>query len=90
MTSTDGQFSKWEGIRKQGFLRFVLVRGVLGWGLGTAILYSLIMWLVSDIAMSKLLPLALMLFPLLGLLWGAFMWWFIDRKYRQQVLARDS
>lgn len=90
MTSRDDQFAKWEEIRKQSFLRFVLVRGVLIWGLGTAVLYSLLMWLISDIDIGKRLPFALVLFPVGGLFWGAIMWWFIDRKYRQQALAGDS
>jgi hypothetical protein len=90
MTSRNDQFSKWKKIRNQGFFRFVLIHGVLGWGIGTAVLYSLIMWLMSDVDIGRLLPLALVFFPLGGLLWGAIVWWYIDRKYQQQALAGDS
>lgn len=89
MTSVDDRFSKWKEIRKRGFYRFILVRGVLGWGLGAALLYSILMWLVSDQDIHRLLLLALVLFPPGGLVWGAIMWWFIERKYRQQALADD-
>ena len=83
MESKIDQFSKWEKIREKGFLRFVLLRGVLGWGLCTAVLYSLIMWLISDVDIRWLLPLALFLFLIAGVLWGGFMWWFIERKNKQ-------
>jgi len=90
MTSSNDQFTKWQQIRKQGFVRFVIIRGVLGWGIVTAILYSLLMWVFSDTDMSRLLPISLVIFPIGGLLGGAFIWWFSDRKHKQNVSAGDS
>ncbi len=90
MTSRNDQFTKWQQIHKQGFVRFVLIRGVLGWGIVTAILYSLLMWVFSDSDMSRLLPISLVIFPIGGLLWGAFIWWFSDRKHKQNGSAGDS
>jgi len=90
MTSSNYQFIKWQEIRKQGFVRFVLIRVALGWGIVTAILYSLLMWVFSETDMSRLLPISLVIFPIGGLLGGAFMWWFSDRKHKQNVSVGDS
>ena len=89
MASRNDQLAKLKKLQEQGIWRFVLVRGVLGWGLGTAVIYSLIMWTVLDINFGKLL-LALLIFPVCGLLWGALVWWLIDRKCQQQALLGDS
>ena len=90
MRSADDQFSKWEKIRKKGFFSFVLFWGVAVWGVGTAIFWSLFMWLASDINLRRLLPMALLLFPIGGLIWGSLMWWFAERKYKQKIPGSDS
>ena len=90
MPAKDDRFAKWEGIRKQGFIRFVLVHGVIGWGIVTGILFACLMWLFADADFGRLLPLAMPLFALGGVLWGAGMWWFVERKYRQHVAAGEA
>ncbi len=61
--------------------QFVWRYGVLGWGVTTAILFSLLMGLQDgwDGFVFKLIP-ALILFPLGGILWGRFMWMFMERR----------
>lgn len=90
MTQESDRIAKLSNIRNQGFLRFVLLRGVLGWGLGTAILYSFIMWLKSDTDISSLLPISFVVFPLGGVLWGALMWQIVGGKYKQKNSATDG
>ncbi|WP_048767573.1 hypothetical protein [Oligella urethralis] len=86
MTSRNTQASKWETTRAKGFWRFVLVDGALFWGLGTAILFALITWLRSDSAEEiRMLPLAFILFPLGGILWGATMWWLFERMSKRKT-----
>ncbi|AKC87023.1 hypothetical protein WQ53_09990 [Pseudoxanthomonas suwonensis] len=70
--------------------RFVLVRGALGWGLTTALIYSLLMWGIAGADLRVLLPLSLLLFPLGGLLWGAAMWWHLERRYRRHLQAGEA
>ena len=89
MGSRANQLAKWQEIRERGFWRFVLLRGVLTWGLGTALLYCLIMWLVSDQDIRLLLPISLVIFPIVGIFWGAFVWWFAERKFKQPAPASD-
>lgn len=87
MSATPDPITRWAQVRRQGMVRFVLVRGVLGWGLTTALIYSLLMWGIAGANPRVLLPLSLLLFPLGGLLWGAAMWWLLERKYRRHLQA---
>lgn len=73
--------AKWAGIREKGALRFILVYGVLGWGLGTAALFVLLMWLAGGFELGWLLRASLVIFPVGGLAWGGLMWWIMDRIY---------
>ncbi len=40
-------FSKWEKLRAKGMWHFIVLYGVLLWGIGTAVLFSLIFTLAS-------------------------------------------
>lgn len=77
---------KWAKFREQGRSRFVVRYGVLGWGVSTAILFSLWNGFSEgwDGFYFKLIP-ALVLFPLGGYLWGRFMWWFLERTHNRTV-----
>ncbi|WP_189404098.1 hypothetical protein [Alteromonas halophila] len=54
--------------------RFVLLTGVLGWGLPTAILFKLIITLTGNEAFTDGLGLALVIFPAMGVFFGLIMW----------------
>jgi hypothetical protein len=77
---------KWDEIRKGGRRRFVLRYGVLGWGVSTGIFFSLWMGYCEgwDAFFFGLIP-ALVLFPLGGIAWGRFMWWFFERGHERVV-----
>jgi hypothetical protein len=67
--------------------KFVLLCGVLGWGVPTAVLFALIQaysegW---DGFLPKL-AIALVIFPLGGILWGRMMWWMMQRQ-REKAAA---
>jgi hypothetical protein len=82
ITSTE----KSDKIRKLGRGKFVLRYGVLGWGISTAILFSLIMGFTEgwDGFVFKLIP-ALIIFPLGGFVWGRLMWAFLERTDKRAV-----
>lgn len=72
---------KIQNAQKKGFLYFVFVHGVLSWGLGTAVLVT-----VMDHLLRKTFQqLNFLIFPTLGLAWGAAMWW-----YLKWLLKRNS
>ena len=62
-----------------------LLRGVLGWGLSAALVYSLVMWAATGANLRLLLPASMVIFPIGGVLWGAAMWWFLERRYQREA-----
>ena len=57
-------------------LRFILLRGPLGWGIPTAILFQLIMHLTGEQDFFDGIISSLIIFPLVGILFGYFLWAF--------------
>ena len=55
-------------------LRFILLRGPLGWGIPTAILFQLIMHLTGEQDFFDGIISSLIIFPLVGILFGYLMW----------------
>jgi len=55
-------------------LRFILLRGPLGWGIPTAILFQLIMHLTGEQDFFDGIISSLIIFPLVGILFGYFIW----------------
>ena len=67
-------------IRAMGRRKFVLYYGVLGWGVSTAILFAGLE--AHSKGFGYFLPslaAALVLYPLAGIVWGRFMWWYFER-----------
>ncbi|MCR6625494.1 hypothetical protein [Pseudoxanthomonas japonensis] len=74
---------RWQKIREQGPLRFIVVRGMLGWGLITAVLWCGLMMVFTEREFLPLLTAALIGFPIGGLVWGGAMW-FMAEKHRER------
>ena len=72
---------KLKALVKKGKWSYVFKHGVLGWGVPTAILWSTIMHFIDSIPFTESIFLALVLFPIGGLFWGLFMWFFINREF---------
>ncbi|MBT8491408.1 MAG: hypothetical protein KJN62_10215 [Deltaproteobacteria bacterium] len=70
------KIEKWKKIHKSGRNRFIWFRGVLGWGLIVAILWSIAMSYSKkgDTGFWNYLIIALFIFPVGGYLWGSWMW----------------
>ena len=90
MSDSRDDFAKWVQVRNRGMLRFVLVQGCLAWGLGTAVLCSLLMWTFTDVDITRFAPVALVAFPAGGLLWGAAMWWIVEYLYARHMRRAGS
>ena len=74
-TPTPGQREKWRKIQAQGKLRFVLLRGILGWGLPTMILVGATDYYLfkeAHSALNWLLAIPIWLFG--GYFFGLLMW----------------
>jgi|TARA_B110000211_G_C13811680_1_gene435191 hypothetical protein len=64
--------------------RFILLRGVLGWGIPTAIIFQLIMHLTGDRNFFDGLISSLIIFPISGIFFGYFLWKAKSRKLLKQ------
>jgi hypothetical protein len=77
---------RWAKTRKLGRKQFVLRFGVLAWGVPTGILFALRE--TQDFGWSTFplqLLLAMMIFPLAGVVWGRAMWWLMERLHGRQA-----
>jgi hypothetical protein len=86
--SGSGKLAK---LSKLGRNQYVLRFGVLGWGIPTAILFSLIQgyrfgW---DGFLFQLIP-ALILFPIGGIFFGRIMWWALENKRAKEAATRTK
>ncbi len=81
MGMNEVQRSKWEQTRKIGRRSFILRYGVLGWGVPTAILFSVFMSLKNGASFLSVLPLAIVLFPVGGIAFGGIMWALSERQF---------
>ncbi len=72
---------KWAKLSKLGRSQYVLRVGVLGWGVPTAMLFSLIEGyrLGWDQFVFQLVP-ALVIFPVAGIFFGRAMWRMLEKK----------
>ena len=86
---TPRQRQRWAKLRQRGRTRFIWARGVLRWGLTTALLWWLFMfcvdyWLVGDwswLGLIIYLLIAVVVFPTAGFYWGSWTWTKNESKY---------
>jgi hypothetical protein len=89
MSNSDSE--KLAKLSKLGRTQYVLRFGVLGWGIPTAILFSLVQgyrfgW---DGFLFQLIP-ALLIFPLGGILFGRIMWSVMENKRAKEAATRTK
>ena len=91
MVTRQKRFEKWERTRSKGKWNFVLKYGVLFWGLGTAVLFSLFIPMVSRTeSFLGILPFALVAFPIGGIVLGIVSWQLSEKAYHKQKTNTSS
>ncbi|WP_207952245.1 hypothetical protein [Paenibacillus turpanensis] len=85
------QMRRWERKRSNGKWSFVILSGMLGWGIPTAILFTIFTFILdhgfqweqigSDFWETAVT--SLIVFPLGGIGWGLIMWFIMERSYAQ-------
>jgi hypothetical protein len=69
-------------------LRFVVLIGVLYWGVTAAILFSIAMHFAeSNGAFLPLLARSLVTFSIFGIIWGVTVWFWTEHQYRKSKRA---
>tara|TARA_A200000113_G_scaffold99631_1_gene89332 strand:+ start:503 stop:784 length:282 start_codon:yes stop_codon:yes gene_type:complete len=77
---------KWAKTREKGKQRFVLVNVVLGWGITTAILWSVLMEFIEPSENVWVRPIiALIIFPIAGVVFGHLMWDKSEKAYEKET-----
>ena len=74
------QLDKLSKIASKGKWHYILFHGAIGWGVTTAVLFSLLQSFISEVEFTDNIWLALIIFPLGGIGWGAFMWSYYQKK----------
>ncbi|MGL4837357.1 MAG: hypothetical protein ACRC22_07650 [Shewanella sp.] len=75
---------QWQAIRVKGKKHYIWRYGVLYWGLTTAVLWSIVMHFIQPAELIWLRPLvALVLFPLGGMLLGYMRWHSFEAKFKK-------
>ena len=75
---------KWAKTREKGKQRFVLVNGVLGWGIPTAILWVILMEFIEPLENIWVRPIiALIIFPIAGIAFGHLTWNRSEKTYEK-------
>lgn len=82
---------KWQIIRKKGKNKFIWINGVIRWGGGTAVIWTLLMELMSP-SDNKLLRLivALIFFSCGGYFWGVSVWKINEKKHLKSKREKDK
>jgi thiamine transporter ThiT len=79
----EADLARWQKIRDQGPVRFILLRGMLGWGVTTGLLWCGLMTVFTEREFLPLLVAALIGFPIAGLVWGGAMWFRAEKQLGQ-------
>lgn len=78
----DIQIKKWEKTRKLGKVKFVLLYGALIWGVATPILKNIFTYYIFNTPISSIsITIDLIIFPIIGILWGVIIWNITEKKY---------
>jgi hypothetical protein len=78
---SDKERDRWERTRAGGRKHYILVYGVLGWGLLTALLFSSMPLLFGKSFDWIRAALSLVLFPIGGIWWGSMVWKYMEDRY---------
>ena len=87
----DKKIQKWESTRQKGKLRFILLYGVVFWGLGLAIVFPTIrsIFFNTQIELPELLS-GIIGFPLIGAFWGLVMWHISETQYHNKINRHED
>ena len=76
---------KLEKIITKGKAHFILINGVVSWGLLTGTLFLISRYFLEGKQSLRSIILILLIFPLFGSIWGFVMWKYIKNKYSKYL-----
>lgn len=78
---TPQQITRVEATIKKGKTRYVVLNGVIGWGLLTATLFVTWKYLTNSRIDYRDIIIPFIIFPIAGMLWGLSMWYHLKRRF---------
>ena len=83
------QFEAWSKLRERGENKFIWLRGVIFWGVLTALLWSILMQFITptDNFLRRTI-IAFILFPIGGFFWGKIVWKSSEKNYNEYKNAQ--
>ncbi len=79
----NNQQQKLQSTFLKGKWHFIIVHGVIGWGLLTAILFSIVNYLTNDTQFLEGMDNYFIIFPIGGIAWGYAMWLRLYNQYHK-------
>lgn len=76
----------WKKIREKGKRHFILYRGIIGWGIPTGILYTIMIKGLKGVTIGDILGkliISIIVFPIGGYFWGLWVWNIQEKKYKK-------
>jgi len=84
------EFNDWQETRKDGMVSFILLSGLLSYGLPMFIVMS---WVTKPFAngyASNSAIIHYIVWPIAGILFGAIMWFVTEQRYLSEVEKRKN
>ena len=86
----DNQLKAWESTRTKGKLKFVVITGVLSWGLPMLIVMAFMHKPFVDGFISKAAIIHYVVWPLAGVVVGLLTWYLSERQYKKELGHRSK
>lgn len=87
----DKHFEAWKKLREKGRIRFVLARGVLGWGLP---MFLIMIFAFNGSKEGVISPVSIAIHAVIwtigGMIFGFTMWYLSEKKYIKEVERRKQ
>lgn len=86
----DDKFNKLKRLMDKGKWHYIFVYGVFGWGVSTAILFSLLLVFSGETSFVDAIFQSLIMFPIGGFFWGLYMWSYFVKQYTKINKKRSA
>ncbi|MDO6426976.1 hypothetical protein Q4489_08140 [Thalassotalea sp. 1_MG-2023] len=86
----DKQFKAWGATRSKGKLNFILISGVLSYGLPMFIMMAFVTKPYAEGFSSKAAIIHYIAWPVAGFLFGVTVWYITEYKYKKALASRTK
>jgi hypothetical protein len=84
------QIESWRETRKKGCVRFILLNGLLAWGLPMVVVMAFISEPFSEGFTTRGAVAHCLIWGFAGILFGTALWWFSERRYGPSISRKTT